>query len=54
MGRVLLDHYDESFPPFTRPVDLKPIMNRYPGLVRPMELGKIAYVREKKHENALI
>lgn len=51
---VLLDHYDESFPPFTRPVDLKPIMNRYPGLVRPMELGEIAYVREKKHDSALI
>ena len=37
--RVLLDHYDESFPPFTRPVDLSPVMERYPGLVRPMELG---------------
>lgn len=36
--RVLLDHYDESFPPFTRPVDLTPLLEKYPGRVRPMKL----------------
>ena len=36
--RVLLDHFDESFPPFTRPVDLKPLLEKYPGRVRPMKL----------------
>ena len=36
--RVLLDHFDESFPPFTRSVDLKPLLEKYPGRVRPMKL----------------
>ena len=35
--RVLLDHWDDTFPPVTRPLDLTPILERYPDLVRPME-----------------
>lgn len=42
--RVVLDHYDESFPPFTRPVDLTPVTDEYPELVRPMELGAMEEV----------
>ena len=38
---VLLDHYDNSFPPLTTPLDLSPILIRYPGLARPMQLGKV-------------
>ena len=42
--RVVLDHYDDSFPPLTMPLDLNPILDRYPGLVTPMELGKVEEV----------
>ncbi len=38
--RVVLDHYDNTFPPLTRRLDLSPILNRYAGLVSAMELGK--------------
>ena len=38
--RVLLDHYDDTFPPVTRPLDLSPILRAYAGLAAPMELGR--------------
>ncbi|MBQ7737210.1 MAG: MBL fold metallo-hydrolase [Oscillospiraceae bacterium] len=31
--RCVLDHYDDAFPPLTMPLDLSPILERYPGLV---------------------
>lgn len=36
--RVLLDHYDDSFPPLSAPVDTAPIVEAFPGLVEPMIL----------------
>lgn len=42
--RVVLDHYDDSFPPVTMPVDLSPILDRYPGTVTAMDLGRIETV----------
>jgi L-ascorbate metabolism protein UlaG (beta-lactamase superfamily) len=39
--KVLLDHYDDTFPPVTRPVDLAPLLYKYEGLVTAMEHGKI-------------
>ncbi len=38
--RVVLDHYDVTFPPLTAPLDLTPVLDKYPGLVTPMALGK--------------
>ena len=38
--RVLLDHFDDTFPPLTGPVDLSPVLRRYAGLVTPMQPGK--------------
>ena len=38
--KVLLDHYDDTFPPLTTPLDLSPILKRFPKLVTPMELRK--------------
>lgn len=38
--RVVLDHYDDTFPPLTRRLDLSSILCRYAGLVSAMELGK--------------
>ena len=38
--RVVLDHYDDTFPPVTQPVDLSPILHRYAGLVTPLQPGK--------------
>ncbi len=38
--RVLLDHYDDAFPPVTGAVDLSPLLDRYGGMVTPMEPGK--------------
>ena len=38
--RVLLDHYDDTFPPLTQPLDLSPILNAYPGLVCPLQTGR--------------
>lgn len=40
-GRVLLDHYDNTFPPLTTELDLSPILAKYPGLVEPMELRRV-------------
>ncbi len=34
--RVLLHHYDDAFPPISMPVDLSPILDKYPGLVQPL------------------
>ena len=38
--RILLDHYDDTFPPLTMPLDLSPILEKYRGIVSAMELGK--------------
>lgn len=38
--RVALDHYDDTFPPLTAPVDLAPILEKYKGAAFAMELGK--------------
>jgi L-ascorbate metabolism protein UlaG (beta-lactamase superfamily) len=35
--RVLLDHYDDSFPPLTQPLDLGPILDAYPGIVEALK-----------------
>lgn len=42
--RVLLDHYDDTFPPLTMPLNLKPILDKYGDLVMAMELGKVENV----------
>ncbi len=42
--RVLLDHYDDTFPPLTGKMDLSPIMERYRGLVLPMKLREVEEV----------
>ena len=42
--RVLLDHYDDSFPPVTGPVDLSPLLDKYGGMVVPLAPGKIVDV----------
>ena len=38
--RVLLDHFDDTFPPITVPIDLSPVLRRYGGLAAPMKPGK--------------
>jgi L-ascorbate metabolism protein UlaG (beta-lactamase superfamily) len=38
--RVALDHYDDTFPPLTMPVDLTPILGEYGSTVFALELGK--------------
>ena len=38
--RVLLDHYDDAFPPLTGPVDLAPLLERYSGRVEPLKLHR--------------
>ena len=38
--RVALDHYDDTFPPLTSPVDLSPILEKYKGAAFAMEPGK--------------
>ena len=42
--RVVLDHYDDTFPPLTMPVDLAPILDRYGEKVTALELGKAVIV----------
>ncbi len=37
--RVLLDHYDDAFPPVTGPVDLAPLLDKYGGMAAPMAPG---------------
>ena len=39
--KVLLDHYDDTFPPLTGPMDLSPILQKYKSIIAPMELGRI-------------
>ena len=39
-GRILLDHYDDAFPPVTMPVDLDPILKRYRGRIGALKKGK--------------
>ena len=34
--RVLLDHYDDTFPPLSSPVDVSPLLQRYPERVTAM------------------
>lgn len=38
--RVLLDHFDDAFPPLTGPVDLAPLLAACPGRVEPLELHR--------------
>ena len=38
--RVVLDHYDDTFPPLTMPLDLSPILKKFPEIVTAMEFGK--------------
>ena len=38
--RVVLDHWDDTFPPLTGPLDLSPVLERYPDLVTPMVLNE--------------
>ena len=42
--RVLLDHYDDTFPPLTMPLDLEPILAKYEGRVKEMRLDEIEEV----------
>lgn len=38
-GRVVLDHYDDTFPPITMPLDLRPILDKYKGRVTALKVG---------------
>lgn len=38
--RVALDHFDDTFPPLTMPLDLTPILEKYEDRVFALELGK--------------
>ena len=42
--RILLDHYDDTFPPLTSPVDLSPIIEKTAGLAVPMQLRKVEHI----------
>lgn len=42
--RVLLDHYDDTFPPVTMPLNLSPILDEYNGLVSVMQLKETELV----------
>lgn len=37
---IVLDHYDDTFPPATGKVDLYPILERYPGRVTALTIGR--------------
>lgn len=39
--QILLDHYDDTFPPLTGELDLTPILEKYAGKIRPLEHNKI-------------
>ena len=41
---VLLDHWDDTFPPLTTPVDTAPAINAFPGLVKPMALRQTVFI----------
>ena len=38
--RVVLDHYDDTFPPLTMPLDLGAILAAYPGKAEALRLGE--------------
>ena len=38
--RVVLDHYDDTFPPLTMPLDITPILGRFRGTMTALERGK--------------
>ena len=38
--KILLDHYDDTFPPLTGSLDLSPILQNYEGRIAPMELRR--------------
>lgn len=42
--RVVLDHYDDTFPPVTTRLDLSPVINQYGDKIKAMELGIIEEV----------
>ncbi len=44
--RVVLDHYDDTFPPFTSPLDLRPILSQYGERIKAMELGRTVVLGE--------
>lgn len=39
--RILLDHYDDTFPPLTMPLYFEPILEKYKMVVKAMQLGEI-------------
>ena len=41
--RVVLDHYDDTFPPISMTPDLLPLLNRYGSMVSAMEQGRPEY-----------
>ena len=51
--RVVLDHWDDTFPPLTVPLDLSPVLERFPGLVTPMEHGKPFSVQAQRPRDIL-
>ena len=42
--KILLDHYDETFPPVSPPVDLSPILKEYGERISALEPGKTEHV----------
>ena len=41
--RILIDHYDDTFPPITMPIDIAPILKKYPK-AKLLEIGKTEYI----------
>ena len=37
---ILLDHFDDTFPPITEPVDLCPVLQKYQGKIEVMQLNR--------------
>ena len=42
--KILLDHYDDTFPPITEPLDLDPILQKYRGKIEAMQLNRVELV----------
>lgn len=42
--KILLDHYDDTFPPLTMPLDLDPILNRYGKRIRAAAYGMVVHL----------
>ena len=42
--RAVLDHYDDTFPPVTMPIDLSPILRKYPETLTALEPGRAVEV----------